>query len=81
MDHWRSFFLAHCSPQTIADLRRPKISVCELSEPAICWELLVAYLRSVPAVARAIATAVSAGQASTVALKESTEAAQFVAAE
>jgi DNA-binding transcriptional LysR family regulator len=33
-------------PETIADLRRPKISVCELSEPAICWELLVAYLRS-----------------------------------
>ena len=33
-------------PETIAELRRPKISVCELAEPAICWELLVAYLRS-----------------------------------
>jgi DNA-binding transcriptional LysR family regulator len=33
-------------PETIADLRRPKILVCELSEPAICWELLVADLRS-----------------------------------
>ena len=29
-----------------AELRRPRISVCELAEPAICWELLVAYLRS-----------------------------------
>ena len=33
-------------PETIAELRRPGISVCELSEPAVCWELLVAYLRS-----------------------------------
>jgi DNA-binding transcriptional LysR family regulator len=32
-------------PETIADLRRPRISVCELSEPAICWELVVAHLR------------------------------------
>jgi DNA-binding transcriptional LysR family regulator len=33
-------------PEAIAELRRPKIAICELSEPAICWELLVAYVRS-----------------------------------
>jgi len=33
-------------PETIVELRSPRISICELSEPAICWELLVAYLRS-----------------------------------
>jgi DNA-binding transcriptional LysR family regulator len=33
-------------PETIAELRQPKISICELAEPAICWELLVAHLRS-----------------------------------
>jgi DNA-binding transcriptional LysR family regulator len=33
-------------PETIAELRRSKIAICELSEPAICWELLVAHLRS-----------------------------------
>jgi DNA-binding transcriptional LysR family regulator len=32
-------------PETIADLRRSRIAICELSEPAICWELLVAHLR------------------------------------
>jgi hypothetical protein len=33
-------------PETIAELRCPRISICGLAEPAICWELLVAYLRS-----------------------------------
>ena len=33
-------------PETIAELKQPRISSCELSEPAICWELLVAHLRS-----------------------------------
>lgn len=33
-------------PETIAELRRPDIAVCELSEPAVCWELLVAHLRA-----------------------------------
>lgn len=32
-------------PETIAEVRQPKISVCELAEPAICWELVVAYQR------------------------------------
>ncbi|CAN5426321.1 LysR family transcriptional regulator [soil metagenome] len=33
-------------PETIAELRQSKISVCELCEPAICWELVVAHQRS-----------------------------------
>jgi DNA-binding transcriptional LysR family regulator len=33
-------------PETIAELRQSKISVCELAEPAICWELVVAHQRS-----------------------------------
>ena len=33
-------------PETIAELRSPEISICELAEPAICWELLVAHLRA-----------------------------------
>lgn len=32
-------------PETIAEPRRSKISICELAEPAICWELVVAHQR------------------------------------
>jgi DNA-binding transcriptional LysR family regulator len=32
-------------PETIAELRRPRIGICELAEPAICWELVVAHYR------------------------------------
>ncbi len=30
-------------PETIAEMRVPKVAIAELSEPAICWELLVAH--------------------------------------
>ena len=33
-------------PETIAEARRSDVSLCELSEPAICWELVVAHQRS-----------------------------------
>jgi DNA-binding transcriptional LysR family regulator len=33
-------------PETIAEPMRSKISICELAEPAICWELVVAHQRS-----------------------------------
>lgn len=33
-------------PETIAEARRSEVSVCELAEPAICWELVVAHQRS-----------------------------------
>ena len=33
-------------PETIAEARLPDIAICELNEPAICWELVVAYLRA-----------------------------------
>jgi DNA-binding transcriptional LysR family regulator len=32
-------------PETIAEPKRSKISICELAEPAICWELVVAHQR------------------------------------
>ncbi len=32
-------------PETIAEMRRPRIALAELAEPAICWELVVAHLR------------------------------------
>lgn len=32
-------------PETIAEFRRPKVSVCNLSGPPICWELVVAHQR------------------------------------
>ena len=32
-------------PETVAASRQPKIEVVELAEPAICWELVVAYKR------------------------------------
>ena len=32
-------------PETDAGSRRPKVTVIELAEPAICWELVVAYTR------------------------------------
>lgn len=32
-------------PETIAGMRCPKIAIAELAEPAICWELVVAYHR------------------------------------
>lgn len=33
-------------PETIADARVPRISVARIAAPAICWELVVCYLRS-----------------------------------
>lgn len=33
-------------PETIAEPMRSKVSICELTEPAICWELVVAHQRS-----------------------------------
>jgi DNA-binding transcriptional LysR family regulator len=32
-------------PEMTADTRRPAIAVCELADPPICWELVVAYVR------------------------------------
>ena len=33
-------------PETIAGVRAPDISVVRLTEPEICWELVVAYLKT-----------------------------------
>lgn len=33
-------------PETIAETKRPRVAVAELAGPAICWELVVAHLRS-----------------------------------
>ena len=32
-------------PETISEARSSVVSQCELSEPAICWELVVAHQR------------------------------------
>ncbi|MER8425308.1 LysR family transcriptional regulator [Mesorhizobium sp. M1403] len=32
-------------PETIAEMRTPRIAITEMAEPVICWELVVAHLR------------------------------------
>ena len=33
-------------PETIAEMHRPRVAICRIAEPPVCWELVVAFLNS-----------------------------------